>query len=105
MVEGVLDEREETYLDALFAGKSYGGPAFTEAYFAQRQDAEALMAEFPLEKLHMVGSEGICAPFEPQLLEATEDVRKKWLEISLQVCEQEQYLGMCEHLLYVGRKR
>ena len=105
MVEGVLDEQDQTFLEALVAGESYGGPAFTEAYFAQRKDAEALLAEFPLEKLHMVASEGVCAPFEPQLLEAAEEVRAKWLEISLQVCEQEQYLGMCEHLLYVGRKR
>ena len=52
----------------------------------------------------MLGSEGVVSPFEPKILEQSPEVRDKWLEVSLALCEQDPLMSFSEHLLYVGRK-
>lgn len=102
--ETILDPSIDVFLDNMKQEKSYAGPAFTDAYFAQRTEAEELFRTYPLQKLHMLGSEGVASPFEPGILEQSPQVRQRWLEVCLDLCEQTQLISFSEHLMYVGRK-
>lgn len=102
--ETILDPSNDIFLDNMKQEESYAGPAFTDAYFAQRTEAEELFRIYPLQKLHMLGSEGVASPFEPGILEQSPQVRERWLDVCLGLCEQTQLISFSEHLMYVGRK-
>ena len=62
------------------------------------------MSQFPLEKLHLFGQEGILAPNEYTFMEQTQEVKTAWLDFTEKMWEKEEYLSWSEHLMYVGRK-
>lgn len=95
---------EVEYKAAVVAGRGYGGDAFTRACFVWPHEIEALMAGFPLEKLHLMGCEGILAPNEVLILEQPEAVYAAWLQLAWQLAERPELLSYSEHLMYVGRK-
>ena len=83
----------------------FAGMAFTYAYFARHQDIRPFMARFPLEPLHLLGSESILSPNEATLLAQPPDVLAAWLDYAEAVAEREDLLSYAEHYLYIGRKR
>ena len=93
------------YLEALAAGKSYAGDGFTRAFFIDQREVLPFMAQFPLEKLHLFGQEGITSPCEINILTQPQEVIDGWLNFSERVWEREEFLSYSEHLMYVGRKR
>ncbi len=103
--ESILWEGEQPFYRKLLAGEDYAGPAFTYAYFIAPDYLLPFMERFPLTKLHLVGSEGITAPFHQSLAKASPEAIGKWLELSMALCEQPGFHNYTEHFLYIGRKR
>ena len=95
---------EERFLTPLVSGKSYGGAAFTQAFFINQHEIVPFMNRFPLEKLHLFGQESVLAPNEENFMQQPPEVKEAMLDIAEKLCEKEGYLSWSEHLMYVGRK-
>ncbi|MDR0325709.1 MAG: class I SAM-dependent methyltransferase [Oscillospiraceae bacterium] len=104
MPELVIHPDEERFLIPLIEGKSYGGAAFTQAFFISQNEVLPFMARFPLEKLHLFGQESILAPNEHNVMKQPPEVIAAWLDLAEKMCEREEYLSWSEHLMYIGRK-
>lgn len=100
----MLWPREEAFYDAVAQGEDFAGEGFTHAFMIQPAHVLPFMEQFSLLSMHLIGSEGVTAPFWNQMMAAQEDVRRRWLDFSLRVCEREDLLAFSEHLLYIGRK-
>ncbi|MCL2351646.1 MAG: class I SAM-dependent methyltransferase [Firmicutes bacterium] len=92
------------YFEAFFNDNGYAGPAFTQAYFAKQSEILPFMAQFPLEKLHFFGQEGITPPCESNIMSQPPEIVELWLNLCERVWEREYLLSWSEHLMYVGRK-
>jgi len=95
---------EERFLVPLVSGESYGGSAFTEAFFINQHEVIPFMNRFPLKKLHLFGQESVLAPNVHTFMEQPPEVKKAMLDLAEKLCEKEEYLSWSEHLMYVGRK-
>lgn len=104
MPELLLSEPEQVFVDAVLEDKSYGGDAFTKAYFTLIKDIEPFMAKFPLKKTHLFGQEGILSPCEPNILKQPQEIIDKWVEFAEKLCEREELLSYSEHVMYIGEK-
>jgi S-adenosylmethionine-dependent methyltransferase len=103
--EGVLtDPLHEVYINDVIKNKPYQGDAFTKAYFITPDLIKRFMKRFPLEQVMLFGQESILAPQELKILEASEEARKEWLRIAIELANQKEYLSYAEHLMYIGRK-
>ena len=85
-------------------GKSFGSDAFTKALFMDLKEILPFMAQFPLEKLHFIGQEGVTAPCEINIMQQNSEVIDMWLDLSEAIWEREEFISYSEHLMYVGRK-
>lgn len=101
----ILWEGEDIFYRKIIAGEDFAGTGFTEAFMIEPSHIDPFMARFPLERLHLVASEGIAAPFNGQIMAAGEDVRQAWLNVALALCEREAFHSYAEHFLYIGRKK
>ena len=102
--EAFTDPDEERFLVPLVEGKSYGGRAFTQAFFINQHEVLPFMRQFRLEQLHLFGQESILAPNEHKFMEQPPEVKEAMLDIAEKLCEKEEYLSWSEHLMYIGRK-
>lgn len=102
--EQLMEECEKEYIRCYLENRTYCGDAFTKACFAAPRDILPFMAQFPLEKLHLFGQEGILSPCEPQVYACGDAVASRWIEIARRTCEREEFLAYAEHLMYVGRR-
>ncbi len=102
--EMLLFENEEVFIDAVLKGKSYAGDAFTKAFFIDQKCIIPFMNRFNLKKKHLFGQESILAPCELNLLNQTQIVTDKWIDIAEQLCEREEFLSYSEHAMYIGQK-
>ncbi|NLG24812.1 MAG: methyltransferase domain-containing protein [Clostridiales bacterium] len=96
---------ERRFRECVLDDTDYAGPAFTQAYFIRQRDILPFMARFALNKLHLLGQEGILAPCEPAILAQPPEVVSAWVDLAEALCEREEFLSWAEHILYVGRKR
>jgi len=104
--EGVLtDPLHEIYIDDVIKDKPYEGDAFTKAYFITPAKIKRLMHQFPLDEVVLFGQEGITAPQELQLLEASEEAKAEWLRIAILLATRKEYLSYSEHAMYIGKRR
>jgi len=99
------DPDEERFLVPLVEGGSYGGRAFTQAFFINQYEIEPFMNRFPLEKLHLFGQESVLAPNVHKFMEQTPEVKAAMLDIAEKLCEKDEYLSWSEHLMYIGRHK
>ncbi len=99
------DPFEMEYKHKFIAKESYGGDAFTKAFFIEQNEILPFMARFPLEKLHLFGQESITSPCESNIMSQPPEVVSMWMELAEKVCEREELLSWSEHLMYVGRKK
>ena len=102
--ELLLRESEQIFIESALNDTSISGDAFTKAHFTTVSDMKSFMGEFPLEKLHIFGQEGITAPCERNILAQPAEVVQRWLEIACRTCEREDLLSLSEHAMYIGRK-
>ncbi len=100
----ILDPDMEENFHKVLRDEPFAGAAFTQAYFARRQDIVPFMERFGLAKLHFLSSEGMLAPNEFQMYAQTPEVQAAWLDFAEKLCEREDILSFAEHYLYVGRK-
>jgi hypothetical protein len=98
------DNEYKIYVQNVIDGKSFGGNAFTKAFFTDQRDILPFMAQFPLDKLHLFGQEGVTSPCENNIMGQGQTVINLWLDFSESVWEREEFLSYSEHLMYVGRK-
>lgn len=98
------DPGGDEYVKKVIAGKSFGSDAFTKAFFMDSRDVLPFMKQFPLEKLHYFGQEGITAPCEINIMAQNREAIEMWLDLSEALWEREEFLSYSEHLMYVGRK-
>lgn len=104
--EGVLtDPLHEIYIDDVINDIPYKGDAFTKAYFITPAKIKSFMKKYPLDEVMLFGQEGILAPQELQLLAASEEARKEWLQIAIELSTRKEYLSYSEHAMYIGKKR
>lgn len=92
-------------LDSLVSETEYVGAAFAPACFTNQKGIEPFMRQFPLDKLHLFGQEGILAPNEKQVLSFPQEEIDLWIKTAKLLLEKPEYLSYSEHAMYIGRKR
>lgn len=102
--ESILWEGEDQFYNMILARRDFAGVGFTHAFFIDSDNVLPFMARFPLEKLHLIASESITAPFEHQLKAAAPEALAKWVDLAEKLAEREDLRAFAEHLLYIGRK-
>lgn len=102
--EILLDENEAAFCETVVRDKSFGGMAFTQAFFISQKEVLPFMARFPIQKLHLFGQEGILSPCESNIMCQSAEVVNAWLDMAEKLAEREDLLSWAEHLMYVGRK-
>jgi len=95
---------EVEYKNCVINQKSFAGDAFTKAFFIEQSEVLPFMSQFPLEKLHLIGQEGITCPCVGNIMTQPPEIVEKWLDFCEQTWEREDLLSWSEHLMYVGRK-
>jgi S-adenosylmethionine-dependent methyltransferase len=103
--EIILDESESEFYQTVLADASYAGQAFTQAYFIHQREVLPFMAQFPLEKLHFIGQEGITSPCEGNIMSQPTEIADAWIDMAVKLAEREDLLSWSEHLMYIGRKK
>lgn len=103
--EKLIDEPNLDLFDRMAADESWSGMAFTRATFINGREVEPFFEKAGFEKLALLGQEGLTGPRLTALERADEAVRKKYLEISLKICENPQYYAYSNHLLYIGETK
>jgi len=98
------DPAEILFRGNFAAKKGYEGSAFTQAFFIEQSEVLPFMAQFPLEKMHLFGQEGILSPCESNIMTQPKEIVDQWLDLCEQLWEREEFLSWAEHLMYVGRK-
>ena len=99
------DPAEKVFFDAFLGCRSFAGEAFTQAYFAKPDEILPFMEQFPLEKLHFIGQEGITSPCEGNIMSQPQDIIDLWIGLCEKTCERTDLLNWSEHLMYIGRLR
>lgn len=104
MPQMLLMDPEQIFIDAVLKDKSYGGDAFTKAFFIRQKDILPFFAKFPLKKKHLFGQESILSPCEMNILNQPKEVVDKWIEVAETLCERDELLSYSEHAMYIGQK-
>lgn len=102
--QGILDESDRVFFEAVINDQSYGGAAFTQAYFIRQADVLPFMSQFALEDQHIFGQEGILAQFENTWLQQSPEVQQGWLDMAYQLLERPEFLSYSEHVMVHGLK-
>ena len=98
------DPTANVLIDDVINGNDYCGPAFTKACFTHSRNILPFMEQFPLEKLHLFGQEGILAPNEAELLQRDQEEIDCWIEIAKKYLDLPELLSYSEHAMYIGKK-
>jgi S-adenosylmethionine-dependent methyltransferase len=79
-------------------------PIFTEAWFVDPFLIEQILEPYGLEKIHLVGAEGMVGQSKHRLYQLPETVLQEWMEFIGETAESGAALGGSGHLVYFGRK-
>lgn len=102
--EQVVQPSEQVWLDAVRQQISWGGNAFTRAFFIDQDKVLPFMQQFDLEILHLFGQEGITSTHNYDLQMQPEEIQNAWINLSIDLCEIPKYLSHSEHAMVVARK-
>ncbi len=102
--EQVVQPSEKVWLDAVRQQISWGGNAFTRAFFIDQDKVLPFMQQFDLELLHLFGQEGITSTHNYDLQMQPEEIQNAWINLSIDLCEIPKYLSHSEHAMVVARK-
>jgi len=97
-------ESKDRFLQYLMDGKNDKQFGFTDAYFINPENIEALTSSVGLKTIRIMATEGLGAMVEPSLMQLAEDDFKEWIDFFYKIASNKVIWGSCEHLLYVGRK-
>lgn len=70
----------------------------------RREEIDELMAQFPVERLHFVGSDLATNYMREQIEQMEEDVYQLYLQYHFSICERSDLVGVSHHFLDVSRK-
>ena len=104
MPQAIVEPSVQEHYNLMRDDLPFAGMAFTDAYFARRQDILPFMEQFPLKKMHLLSSEAVFAPWYHSLLAQGEEAYQEYLRFGVAVCEREDLLSYAEHFLYIGQK-
>jgi len=101
--DALIHDPAQDLFDRMAEDQSWSGTAFTEATFINNLEIFPFFEHSGFENLTLFGQEGICGTRLSHLENACESVRKRYLEISLDLCENPQYFAYSNHMMYVGK--
>ena len=101
--EQIINEIEDSYLEALKKDQTWAGKAFTESVFIKPNEIEPFFEELGFKKITMFGQEGVTGVRMSFIENQSDEVRKTYLDISLALCENPDYFPYTSHLVYVGK--
>jgi len=95
--------------DALQRGAFYNDVPgrFTDGYAAHPAEIEPYFIQFGLEKITLLASEGIAVGIQEavaQIADTDPVLYERVVDLILETASDPSILGLCSHLLYVGRK-
>jgi SAM-dependent methyltransferase len=100
----ILAPDDNAVFECVLDDKSFSGKSFTASHLIRPRDIEPFMAQFPLEKLHLLSSESVLLFRESELRAQPEAVWNAWMDFAEKICEREEFLSMAGHFLYIGQK-
>ena len=80
-------ENEAIYLNNVLSQNNYIGDAFTKAVFMEQSKILPFMAQFPLEKLHLFGQEGITSHCESNIMSQSPEIINSATQSSQILCK------------------
>lgn len=80
------------------------GVGFTDAYFADPNEIEPLMAGAGFTRLDLLGCEGVVVRNEEAVNALTGAAWEAWVEVNYRAGHEPSLYGASDHLLYVGQK-
>ena len=92
------------YLDCLAESRSWSGTAFTEAVFMHPAEIEPFFKKCGYKKQVLFSQEGVTGVAEPEIMNASTDVKDLYMKLSLSLCEKPEYFAYAQHLMYIGMK-
>lgn len=101
----LVNEPAMDLFDRMEADETWSGTAFTEATFINNLEILPFFERLDFEKLALFGQEGITATRLSYLEQCSPQVREKYLELSLRLCENSQYFAYSTHMMYIGRRK
>ncbi len=104
IVHDSTNPETKVLIDAVATGGDYCGAAFTSACFFNQRNILPFMEQFPLNKLHLFGQEGILSPNEPDILARDPEEIDCWIAITKRYLELPELLALSEHIMYIGEK-
>ena len=100
---GMLKEEKYRKLVDPVTFKASSDPAeLFELY--RREDIDALMADFPTERLHYVGTDMATNYMRPVIDEMDEELFEMYLRYHFAICERPDCVGVSHHILDIHRK-
>ncbi|MEA4811220.1 MAG: methyltransferase domain-containing protein [Anaerolineaceae bacterium] len=102
--EMITGSEETPFLNAVKRGNSYGGMAFTEAFFIDQNEILPFMEPFALQDQHLFGQEGILAQFERQWKLQTPEVQQAFIDLAVPLLERPEFLSYSCHAMLHGKK-
>ncbi len=100
----IVQSGEKVWLDAVRHQISWGGDAFTSAFFFDQDAILPFMQQFEIEILHLFGQEGITSTHNYELQMQTEEIQSAWIDFAVDLCEMPKYLSHSEHAMVIARK-
>ena len=70
----------------------------------RKEDVDALMAHFPVTRLHYVASDGFTHYMRQTIAEMDEDLYQMYLNYHFATCERQDMVGYSNHILDIFRK-
>lgn len=104
IVRDSTNPETRSLIDEIVNGEDYRGQAFTRVCLTNQRNILPFMEQFPLEKLHLFGQEGILAPNEAELLQRDQEEIDCWIEIAKKYLDMPELLSYSEHAMYIGKK-
>ena len=93
------------YFRCFAENQAYCGDSFTRACFLPPGEILRFMDGFAVERLHVIGQEGITGPCNNTIVDGGGERVRQWTEIALSTCEREEFLAFADHILVIGRKK
>lgn len=90
--------------ELLETGEHVKAKAFPSAYFAHPDEIDSLMAECNIQKVALMGCEGMVAGHENLVNEFEGEDWEKWVELNYRLGQDPSLYGASDHVLYVGKK-
>jgi ubiquinone/menaquinone biosynthesis C-methylase UbiE len=89
--------------ELLHTGKHVKAKAFPSAYFTHPDEIEPLMEECDIQKVMLMGCEGIVAGHERLVNNFEGEDWDKWVELNYRLGQDPSLYGASDHMLYVGK--